>query len=155
MARCDALETMHKEQERKRDSARNAAMHALAMPQNTTDSTLAFSRNLGFLARNFEQLFTTKQDIAELRKTILQLAVMGKLTDQRDSDEPASKLLKKIAAEKKNLEKEGKIKKQKPLPQKWVHFFGPVNGKTKVDSFIGYAAHLGLIRGGTPSGLYC
>ena len=40
-------------------------------------------------------------------------------------------------------------------PEKWVHFFGPVNGKTKVDSFIGYAAHLGLIRGGTPSGLYC
>ena len=39
--------------------------------------------------------------------------------------------------------------------QKWVHFFGPVNGKTKVDSFIGYAAHLGLIRGGTPSALYC
>ena len=39
--------------------------------------------------------------------------------------------------------------------KKWVHFFGPVNGKTKVDSFIGYAAHLGLIRGGTPSGLYC
>ena len=41
------------------------------------------------------------------------------------------------------------------LSEKWVHFFGPVNGKTKVDSFIGYAAHLGLIRGGTPSGLYC
>ena len=41
------------------------------------------------------------------------------------------------------------------LTQKWVHFFGPVSGKTKVDSFIGYAAHLGLIRGGTPSGLYC
>ena len=40
-------------------------------------------------------------------------------------------------------------------PEKWVHFFGPVNVKTKVDSFIGYAAHLGLIRGGTPSGLYC
>lgn len=39
--------------------------------------------------------------------------------------------------------------------EKWVHFFGPVSGKTKVDSFIGYAAHLGLIRGGTPSGLYC
>ena len=42
-----------------------------------------------------------------------------------------------------------------PVVEKWVHFFGPVNGKTKVDSFIGYAAHLGLIRGGTPSGLYC
>lgn len=43
----------------------------------------------------------------------------------------------------------------KYIAEKWVHFFGPVNGKTKVDSFIGYAAHLGLIRGGTPSGLYC
>ena len=43
----------------------------------------------------------------------------------------------------------------KTCGEKWVHFFGPVNGKTKVDSFIGYAAHLGLIRGGTPSGLYC
>ena len=32
-----------------------------------------------------------------------------------------------------------------PLEQNWVHFFGPVNGKTKVDSFIGYAAHLGLV----------
>ena len=42
-----------------------------------------------------------------------------------------------------------------PIREKWVHFFGPVSGKTKVDSFIGYAAHLGLIRGGTPSGLYC
>ena len=116
MARCDALEAIHKEQEHKRNSARAAAMHAITMPQGTTDLALAFSRNWGFLARNFEQLFTTKQDIAELRKTILQLAVMGKLTDQRDSDEPASELLKKIAVEKKTLEKVGKIKKQKPMP---------------------------------------
>jgi hypothetical protein len=47
------------------------------------------------------------------------------------------------------------IRESKTGKKKWVHFFGPVNGKTKVDSFIGYAAHLGLIRGGTPSGLYC
>ena len=116
MARCDALEAMHKAQEHKRNSARAAAMHALTMPQGTTDAAFAFNRNWGFLARHFEQLFTTKQDVAELRKTILQLAVMGKLTNQRQGDEPASELLKKIAAEKKKLEKEGKIKKQKPLP---------------------------------------
>ena len=40
-------------------------------------------------------------------------------------------------------------------PQKWVHFFGPVSGKTKVDRFMGYAAFLGQARGGTPSGLNC
>lgn len=39
--------------------------------------------------------------------------------------------------------------------EKWVHFFGPVSGKTKVDSFVGYAAFLGQARGGTPSGLNC
>jgi hypothetical protein len=39
--------------------------------------------------------------------------------------------------------------------KKWVHFFGPVSGKTKVDSFVGYAAFLGQARGGTPSGLNC
>ena len=116
MARCDALEAMHKAQEHKRNSARAAAMHALTMPQDTTVPALAFNRNWDFLARHFEQLFITKQDVAELRKAILQLAVMGKLTNQHQDDEPASELLKKIAAEKKKLEKEGKIKKQKPLP---------------------------------------
>ncbi|MGD9575971.1 hypothetical protein [Desulfovibrio sp.] len=50
---------------------------------------------------------------------------------------------------------EDRYRQDTNIQEKWVHFFGPVNGKTKVDSFIGYAAHLGLIRGGTPSGLYC
>ncbi len=39
--------------------------------------------------------------------------------------------------------------------EKWVHFFGPVSGKTKVDRFMGYAAFFGQARGGTPSGLNC
>lgn len=47
---------------------------------------------------------------------ILQLAVMGKLVPQDPIDEPASVLLDRIIAEKEQLIKEGKIKKQKPLP---------------------------------------
>ena len=51
----------------------------------------------------------------ELRKSILQQAVQGKLTEQDPHDEPASELLKRIKAEKARLIKEGKIKKEKPL----------------------------------------
>ena len=105
MAQCDALEAMHKEQEHKRTSARAAAMHALTVPQGSTAPAFAFSRNWGFLASHFEQLFTTKQDVAELRKTILQLAVMGKLTEQQASDEPASELLKRVDTERKRIAK--------------------------------------------------
>src|SRR5690606_15111197 len=50
------------------------------------------------------------------KDTILQLAVMGKLVPQNPDDEPAAELLKRIDAEKARLVKEGKIKKQKPLP---------------------------------------
>ena len=50
------------------------------------------------------------------KRQILQLAVMGKLVLQDPNDEPASELLKRIAQEKAQLVKEGKIKKQKPLP---------------------------------------
>jgi type I restriction enzyme S subunit len=42
---------------------------------------------------------------------------MGKLVPQDSNDEPASELLKKIAAEKAQLIKEGKIKKEKLLPE--------------------------------------
>jgi len=42
---------------------------------------------------------------------------MGKLVPQNPNDEPASVLLEKIAAEKEQLIKDKKIKKQKPLPK--------------------------------------
>ncbi|RJL50800.1 restriction endonuclease subunit S [Pectobacterium carotovorum] len=55
--------------------------------------------------------------IKKLRELILELAVRGKLVPQDPNDEPASELLKRIAAEKTELLKQGKIKKQKPLPE--------------------------------------
>ncbi len=66
---------------------------------------------------HFDTLFTTEHSIYQLKQTILQLAVMGKLVPQDPNDEPASELLKKIATEKEKLIKEKKIKKQKPLPE--------------------------------------
>lgn len=55
--------------------------------------------------------------IKKLRELILELAVRGKLVPQDPSDEPASVLLERIAAEKAKLIKEGKVKKSKPLPE--------------------------------------
>ena len=53
---------------------------------------------------------------AELRRSILQAAVEGKLVPQDPREEPASKLLERIREEKERLVKEGKTKKTKPLP---------------------------------------
>lgn len=52
-----------------------------------------------------------------LRTAILQAAISGKLTDQRPEDGTAAELLEQIAAERAQLVKEKKVKKQKPLPQ--------------------------------------
>ncbi|ELW7389303.1 restriction endonuclease subunit S [Yersinia enterocolitica] len=86
-------------------------------------ATLTDSKNAEELAENwarisqhFDTLFTTEASIDALKQTILQLAVMGKLVPQDPNDEPASELLKRIEQEKAQLVKEGKIKKQKPLP---------------------------------------
>lgn len=53
----------------------------------------------------------------KLRKSILQQAVQGKLTERDPADAPASELLKRIKKEKEALMKSGKIKKEKPLPE--------------------------------------
>lgn len=52
----------------------------------------------------------------QIRQSILQYAVQGKLAEQNPQDEPASELLKRIKTEKEQLIKDGKIKKEKPLP---------------------------------------
>lgn len=53
----------------------------------------------------------------DLKNSILQLAIQGKLVKQREEEGTAKELLEKIEAEKKQLIKEGKIKKQKELPE--------------------------------------
>ena len=53
----------------------------------------------------------------ELKNSILQLAIQGKLVPQRAEEGSAEELYKQIKAEKKKLIKEKKIKKEKPLPE--------------------------------------
>lgn len=52
----------------------------------------------------------------QIKKSVLQYAIQGKLVAQSEVEEPASELLKHIKAEKQQLIKEKKIKAEKPLP---------------------------------------
>ena len=53
----------------------------------------------------------------ELKNSILQLAIQGKLVEQRPEEGTGEELYQQIQAEKKKLIAEGKIKKEKPLPE--------------------------------------
>lgn len=53
----------------------------------------------------------------ELKNSILQLAIQGKLVEQRSEEGTAEELYQQIQAEKQALIKAGKIKKEKPLPE--------------------------------------
>lgn len=52
----------------------------------------------------------------QLKASILQYAIQGKLVEQRAEEGTGEELYQQIQAEKQRLIKEGKIKKDKPLP---------------------------------------
>lgn len=53
----------------------------------------------------------------DMKKSILQLAMQGKLVEQRQEEGTADELYEQIVAEKAQLIKDGKIKKEKPLSE--------------------------------------
>lgn len=113
MARCDELEKLRTERDQKRLTVHTAALNRLLTAQ-TSDS---FTDAWRFIAQHFGELYSVKENVAELRKAILQLAVMGKLVEQDPNDEPASELLKEIEAEKQVLVEKGQITKLKSFPE--------------------------------------
>ena len=72
-------------------------------------------KNILSIYTNLEQSLTRLNDTfpLQLKKSILQYAVQGKLVPQDPADEPASVLLERIRTEKEQLVKEGKIKRDK------------------------------------------
>lgn len=70
----------------------------------------------------YEKAYNELQELdkrfpGDLQKSILQLAIQGRLLPQRAEEGNAEELYKQIQAEKKKLIKEKKIKKEKPLPE--------------------------------------
>jgi len=103
MGLCDRLEATQTERETRRTRF-VAATHAdLAQP--TLNSQLST-----FFINRLSRLTARPADIQQLRQTILNLAVRGKLVPQDPHDEPAQQFLARIQAEKVRLEQEGKLR---------------------------------------------
>ena len=120
MALCDQLE----QQQGRGIEAHQALVENLLGTLPRVASDQEFAAAWSRIAEHFDTLFTTEHSIDQLKQTILQLAVMGKLVIQDSSDEPANVLLQRITAEKTRLVKLGKISKSKSLPavaddEKW------------------------------------
>lgn len=127
MALCDRLEAAQSECETCRNRLTAANHHHLnngADPENQ-------SRYVQFFIGNLARLTVRPHQIKELRRTILSLAVRGLLVPQDLSEEPASVLTKRLAAEIKTYAHEQKIAISKaepinekvipsPAPQGWL-----------------------------------
>ncbi|EOQ97652.1 type I restriction modification DNA specificity domain protein [Leptospira wolbachii serovar Codice str. CDC] len=112
LALCDELERLKQSKDAKRKD-----LHQSVITQMLEAETHAvFQKQFHFLTTHFYELYAVKENVKELRKAVLQLAVMGKLVPHDPNDQPASELLKEIQAEKARLVAEGKIKKSDALP---------------------------------------
>lgn len=69
-------------------------------------------------AASYERLEQVNTEFPEdMKKSVLQYAIQGKLVEQRPEEGTAEELYRQIQAEKQRLVKEGKIKKEKLLPE--------------------------------------
>ena len=100
MALCDRLEAAMAERENRRDRLTAASLDRL---NNGVDAK-SVREHARFHLRHLPCLTTRPEHIQQLRQTILNLAMRGKLVPQDPKDEPASELLKRIAKEKARLD---------------------------------------------------
>ena len=111
MALCDQLEKARAEREDTCDRLTTAS-HARLTATDTEGPT--FGAHARFAVDALPALTARADQVKDLRQTILNLAVRGKLVEQDPADEPASMLLKRIAAKKALLLKAGRIRRRKP-----------------------------------------
>ena len=103
MTLCDRLEKARANREATRDRLTASSLARLDAPD---PGPIVFRNHTAFALEHLTPLTTRRDQIKALRQTILNLAVRGKLVEQDPRDEPASELLKRIAAEK--VERKGK-----------------------------------------------
>lgn len=127
MVLCDRLDAARGSREAVRDRLAAATLARLNVPDRET-----FPADARFALDSLPNLTARPDQIKQLRQTILNLAVRGKLVPQDPNDEPASELLQRIAAgkaERKRKTGDARIKMEPnpkpddlamPLPRGWT-----------------------------------
>jgi type I restriction enzyme S subunit len=105
MALCDPLEAAKMEREQNRDRLVAASLHRLNSPADAAEADTTglqaqqedtFRDHAGFVFTHLSRLTTRPEHIKQLRQSILNLAVRGKLVPQELNDEPPTELLKRM-----------------------------------------------------------
>jgi type I restriction enzyme S subunit len=130
MALCDQLEAARQQRQQGRERLMAATLQRLNQPAADPAS---FRKDASFALQVLPSLTTTPAQIKQLRQTILNLAVRGKLVEQDPEDEPAEELLKVINGERRLLlmsgypnvdEARAQLRKQasvsEPVPPHWL-----------------------------------
>ena len=109
MALCDQLEQKHINSEVAHEKLIKVLLDSLTQ-YNDPDKIKDIYQNIN---THFNTLFTTEESVRKLKKTLVDLAIMGKLVPQDHKEESACELIKKIQVKKNKLINERKIKKEK------------------------------------------
>ena len=130
------------------------------------------------LNERYEKAWTRLEDFnkrfpSDMQKSILQMAIQGKLVEQRPEEGTGEELYQQIQKEKQAFIKAGKIKKEKPLPKisedevpfdipeswKWVRFLSAVDIATNLVQPVEYSEYMHIapdnIEKGTGKLLEC
>jgi type I restriction enzyme S subunit len=94
MALCDQLEAARQKREQGRERLLASTLQRLNQP---AEDPASFRKDASFALQVLPSLTTTSAQIKQLRQTILNLAVRGKLVEQDPEDEPAEELLARFA----------------------------------------------------------
>ena len=119
MGLCDRLEAVQGERRGVRARLNRSSLDRLTSVsgvgarQRGSELSAAWQR----VCDHFEVLYDTPETLPDLRQTILQLAVQGKLVPQDPNDEPAEELLTHIELARIDYEQNGSARKRKPVPE--------------------------------------
>ncbi len=112
MALCDRLEEAQAERERRRERLNAASLARLNAPTVDPES---FHTYAAFHLDHLSRLTICPEAVSQLRQTIMDLAVKGRLVPQNTSEGSAQQDLLRVASERLNLVKAGKLRREKPL----------------------------------------
>lgn len=117
MALCDQLERQQQDRRKLQSTLRQSTLQTLAGAQSPHELQTGWQR----LQANFGRLFREPADVSDLRKSILDLAVAGRLSSRSQSDRSPSSLKEQILAAKKAAVANGTAVRKKHVKPEKLH----------------------------------